>query len=105
MVSNRLLQAQGDNRRQLLYRNAARLLTPYFAWALIYLLMKVILHEQVRFTQEAPLWTILIGNNPAGQLWFLYVIFLLRLLTIYAVTPRNLRYWCAAGLAVSFLAP
>lgn len=105
MVGDKLLLVQGGSRHALLRRSAARLLIPYFAWALIYLPMKIVLHEQVRFAQTAPLWTILIGNNPAGQLWFLYVLFLLRLVTIYAITPQNLRYWCAAGLAVSFLAP
>ena len=45
------------------------------------------------------------GNNPAGQLWFLYVLYILSILTIFFATKRNIRPLCFIALIVSALAP
>lgn len=67
--------------------------------------MKLILKEQVRFQYEYSLWTILIGNNPDGQLWFLYVLFVFSVVTILFVNQGNLRWWCVITLGMSIVAP
>ena len=59
----------------------------------------------VRFEGSYSPWTILIGNNPAGQLWFLYVLFACSVVTILFVTRKTLKWWVIGTGAVSVLAP
>jgi peptidoglycan/LPS O-acetylase OafA/YrhL len=67
--------------------------------------MKMLMKEQVRFQYDYSLWTLLIGNNPDGQLWFLYVLFVLSIVSILFVNERNLKWWCAAAVCASVVAP
>lgn len=78
---------------------------PYFVWAIIYIPMKLIMKEQVRFQYKYSLWTILIGNNPDGQLWFLYVLFILSIVTIIFVNRDNLKWWCISAIGGSIVSP
>lgn len=104
MVGKRLLETDTAQQKILMKNRCRRLLVPYFTWAAIYMPMKAIMSEHVRFQQTAGIWTIFLGNNPAGQLWFLYVLFVLSAVTIFLVNKENLRWWCYAGLTVSFFA-
>ena len=103
IVSGRLVTAQ-EGKMELLGKRAKRLMVPYCSWAVVYLFMKAVLKEYVRF-EQAPLWTIIIGNNPAGQLWYAYVAFVLLTVAIFLVNPRNLPVWSVGAVIVSFLAP
>lgn len=105
MVSGRLLNAGESEKRKLLRQRAKRLMVPYFVWAIIYAPMKLLLKEHVRFAQKDSIWTIFLGNNPAGQLWFLYVLFILSVFTIFFVNQKSLNTWRIGGFIASFLAP
>lgn len=94
-----------SSRTELIKHRATRLMIPYFTWAVIYAPMKILMKEQVRFQNDYSLWTLLIGNNPDGQLWFLYVLFVLSVVSILFVNEKNLKWWCAAAVCASVAAP
>lgn len=104
LVCGKLLKAGRGERKSLLIGRAKRLLVPYATWAVIYIPIKLLMEDQVRF-EQAPIWTVLLGNNPAGQLWFLYVLFLLSVITLFFVYRRSLPVWCVIGGIASILAP
>lgn len=89
----------------LMRQKAKRLLIPYYAWAIIYTPMKWLMRDAVRFQYEYSPWTLLVGNNPDGQLWFLYVLFMLSVIAIWLINERNIRYWVVFGVMISFVAP
>ncbi len=103
IVSGSLVKANKE-KWSLFGKRAQRMMVPYFTWAVIYLIMKAVLKDYMRF-EPAPLWTIIIGNNPAGQLWYLYVAFVLLTVAIFLVNPQNLSVWCVGSAIVSFIAP
>lgn len=105
LVASKLIGGGTLSRRERIKRRATRLMIPYSVWAGIYSPMKRLLKEQVRFQQEYAWWTILIGNNPDGQLWFLYVLFLLSVVTILFVNEENLKWWSMIMICVSVVAP
>lgn len=94
-----------SSRSELIKHRATRLMIPYFTWAVIYEPMKMLMKEQVRFQYDYSLWTLLIGNNPDGQLWFLYVLFILSVVSILFVNEKNLKWWCIAAVCTSAAAP
>lgn len=67
--------------------------------------MKWLMRDAVRFQYEYSPWTLLVGNNPDGQLWFLYVLFMLSVIAIWFINERNIRYWVVFGVVISFVAP
>lgn len=103
IVSGNLVRADKD-KWGLFAKRAQRMMVPYCTWAVLYLIMKVFLKAYIRF-EPAPLWTIIIGNNPAGQLWYLYVAFVLLTVSIFLVDQKKLYVWFIGSVIVSFIAP
>ena len=103
LVSGKLLKVN-TGKAELIGKRAKRLMIPYLSWAVVYLIMKAVLKSYVRF-EPAPLWTIIIGNNPAGQLWYLYIAFVLLSVTVLFVNEKNITLWSIVTMVASFLAP
>lgn len=59
---------RGENKCQLIKSRIIRLMLPYFVWAIIYAPMKILMADSVRFQYDYQWWTLLVGNNPDGQL-------------------------------------
>ena len=83
---------------------AKRLLVPYFTIAILYLPFKILLS---RFANQpydiTGLWKILLGENPDGGLWFLYVLFLIQSTMCFFVYKRNLFSCLSVSLIISLL--
>lgn len=103
LVSGKVLTANARGRLEILKKRSLQLLVPYCTWAVIYLGMKLVFKDHIRF-DPAPLWTVALGNNPAGQLWFLYVFFLLTVLSLL-IREKTMNIWLVCGLIISFLVP
>ena len=88
----------------LIKQRAMRLLVPYFVWAFIYAPMKIILTDHVRNKYEYKWYTLFFGNSPNGQLWYLYLLFIVSVITILFVTKKNLPVITIIFLAVSMVA-
>lgn len=91
----------GGGIQHFIKRRFLRLMVPYFTWALIYTPVKMIMKEYVRFKTNANPLTLLLGNNPDGELWFLYVLFLLNVIAVILINNKNALYWMSGGLAIS----
>lgn len=79
---------------------------PYCVWAIIYIPLKIIMERFSRFGFDVKaLWTIVLGNNPNGQLWFLYVMFVLAVITILFVNKKNLCIAIVIAAVISFFSP
>ncbi len=89
----------------LLKERTIRLVIPYLTWAVIYLPMKVIMSEHVRFSSEYKWYSFFLGNNPDGQLWFLYVLFVISVFIILFVNQKNLTFFTIVFVIASFVAP
>lgn len=78
-----------------------RLIVPYFAMGLIYLPFRLLLQSIAR-TEFAvkDVWKILIGNNPDGALWYLYVLFMISLL-VFLLMKKDALY-VAFGISCVF---
>ncbi len=109
LVSSKMIEKNSPmklkNSGELLKQRAIRLMVPYFFWAIIYTIMKPLMKEQVRFQYSYSPWTILIGNNPAGQLWFLYVLFVFAIVVILCVKKQYLKWWTIMAITISIMAP
>ena len=95
-----------DDKLKSIKDKAQRLLIPYVAWAAIYLVLRVSLGRFARFEYSlSDIWTIALGNNPCGQMWFLYVLFVFSLVVILFINKRNVKILFAVAIAVSFFSP
>lgn len=68
-----------------------RLMIPYFIMGVLYLPFRIFLSKFARnefSLSEFPL--IFVGHNPDGALWFLYILFILALITCIISTKRNI---------------
>lgn len=90
---------------QLLKQRVVRLMLPYLTWAIIYLPMKALMSEHVRFSAQYKWYSFFLGNNPDGQLWFLYVLFLISVFMILFVTQKNIGIFTVIFMIVSVFAP
>lgn len=90
---------------ELLKQRLLRLMVPYCVWAVIYLPMKIIMAEHVRFSDEYKWYSFFLGNNPDGQLWFLYVLFVISIFMIFFVTSKNISALTILFMIGSILAP
>ena len=90
---------------ELIKQRLLRLMVPYCVWAVIYLPMKIIMAEHVRFSDEYKWYSFFLGNNPDGQLWFLYVLFVISIFMIFFVTSKNISALTILFMVGSILAP
>lgn len=107
LVSSKLIGGTENSKLkwQLLKQRAIRLMVPYFFWAVVYSIMKPLMKEQVRFQYSYAPLTILIGNNPEGQLWFLYVLFIVSAIVILCVRKQSLKWWTLMAIVISVVTP
>lgn len=107
IVYTKAVQAEGSIEKfQLIKKRAVRLMVPYFAWALLYTPLKIIMSGQARFSYDiADLWTLFIGNNPDGEMWFLYVLFVFSLIAILMVNKKNIHIYLVVFSLISFISP
>lgn len=85
-----------------LKNRAVRMLVPYFSWALLFIPLRVVFSGFTRFDYDfTKLYTILLGNNPCGQLWFLYVLFLFSSTAVLFATRRNIKFLLPVSFAVT----
>lgn len=54
---------------------------------------------------QIPWWSLLLGNNPDGELWFLYVLFLFSMVVIWIVNEKTEKILFASALIIIFFAP
>ena len=90
---------------ELIKQRAARLMIPYCVWAVIYLPMKFVMAEHVRFSSEYKWYTFFLGNNPDGQLWFLYVMFVASVIMILFTSEKNITAFAVVFMVISLFAP
>lgn len=94
--------ADSSQKINLLRKKFSRLLVPYFFVGICYLPLKVIFAQFANKSYDfGEFWKILIGVNPDGELWFLYVLFLTSAVAIiFSNRVSNLGLAVAAILAV-----
>lgn len=91
-VSAKILDMNRQDRRQYLFARARRLLIPYFTVGLIYIPVKLALSESaIKPFAAEDIWKLLIGQNPNVSLWFLYILFLIELVSILLVNNYSFR--------------
>ena len=85
-------------------KKAMRLLIPYFVIGAIFVPLRIIFGRFARFDYDmSKLYTVFLGNNPCGQLWFLYVLFFFSLTAILFSTKKNIKFLLIGSLAVTCL--
>ena len=82
-----------------------RLMISYFVWAIIYWPLKIVFVDLARNNTRIPWWSLLLGNNPDGELWFLYVLFVLSLVTIWVVNEKTEKILLVIALILTFFSP
>ena len=90
---------------ELLKQRLVRLMIPYCSWAVVYLPMKIVMSEHVRFSSEYKWYSFFLGNNPDGQLWFLYVLFVISVFMIFLVNTKNITLLTVVFVIGSLFAP
>lgn len=87
-------------------KKAMRLLVPYFVFGAIFIPLRIVFAEFARFSYDfSKLYTVFLGNNPCGQLWFLYVLFLYSIVAILFTTKKNIRYFTIGTLVLAIISP
>ena len=91
-VSAKILQMNRQERKRFTLSRARRLLVPYFAVGLIYIPVKLALSgSAIKPFTVKDIWKLLIGQNPDVSLWFLYILFLIELISALLVNTYNFR--------------
>ena len=91
-VSAKILTMNRRERGSYIISRARRLLIPYFMIGLIYIPIKLKMSDvAVKPFTTGDIWKILIGQNPDVSLWFLYILFLIELISALVVNTYNFR--------------
>lgn len=90
---------------ELFKQRALRLMIPYCVWAVIYLPMKAIMSDHVRYADEYKWYSFFLGNNPDGQLWFLYVLFIASIIMLFLSNTKNITALTIIFMLLSVFAP
>lgn len=78
-----------------------RLLVPYFAMGILYLPFRIIMSSIARNQYNiSDFWKILIGENPDGALWFLFVLFIYSVLAGWITTMKNINFTIVVSAVV-----
>lgn len=93
------------SKRELIVKRTKRLMIPYFVAGILYFLMKMgiakIKHFQ--YNEAKNLWKMFIGTNPSLSLWFLYVLFVLSIISILFVKEKRIIYITLIAIIISIL--
>lgn len=105
MLSGKILRLASLGDRVVYLRDRfLRLMVPYFVIALLYLPFKILLS---RFANQpydiSGIWEIMLGENPDGGLWFLYVLFLIQVAMCFIVRKHNLRFSLVISMLLAVL--
>ena len=95
---------KNDKRKQT-QSKIERLVIPYFVWAIIYSPLKIVFANLARNNVQTPWWSLLLGNNPDGELWFLYILFLLSMVAIWILNEKNEKILFVLALVSTFFSP
>ncbi len=90
---------------ELFKQRASRLMIPYCVWAVIYLPMKFLMSDYVRYKTEYKWYSFFLGNNPDGQLWFLYVMFIAAIIMLFLSNTKNITTLTIVFMLLSVFAP
>lgn len=91
-VSAKILGMDKGQRVSYVLSRARRLLVPYFAIALIYIPVKLKLSDvAVKPFSAGDIWKLFLGQNPDVSLWFLYILFVIELISALFVNTYNFR--------------
>lgn len=81
-----------------------RLMVPYFVIAFLYLPFKILLSQFANQPYDiSGIWYILLGENPDGGLWFLYVLFLIQVVMCFCIRKYNLLRFLFLSVLVAIL--
>lgn len=107
LVSAGIVKKIGANEKlREIKKKAMRLLVPYFVFGAIFIPLRVVFAEFARFSYDfTKLYTVFLGNNPCGQLWFLYVLFLFSLIAILFATEKNITWLLIPAAIVTLVSP
>lgn len=106
LVSKKLLTTNKNEKIEALKNRFIRLMVPYFVFAVIYIPLRIIMAEYSRFSYDfTKLYTVFLGNNPNGELWFLYVLFWFSIVAILFANKKNIKYITIIALAVTLCSP
>lgn len=85
---------------------AKRLMIPYFFVGIMFIPINILMsgYKRNTFTLGSTA-TIFLGNNPEGELWFLYVLFVFSVFAIFVVNKKTVKYVAAAALIISCASP
>ncbi len=79
------------NIRDYIHKRIVRLLIPYITMGFVYVPFRMVLSKIARSEFEIrDMWKILIGQNPDGSLWFLYMLFIISVLAVLFVKKKNI---------------
>ncbi len=91
-VSAKILTMNRKERGSYILSRARRLLIPYFVIGLIYIPVKLKMSDvAVKSFTTGDIWKLLIGQNPDVSLWFLYILFLIELISALVLNTFNFR--------------
>lgn len=106
LVSKKLLTTNKNEKIEALKNRFIRLMVPYFVFAVIYIPLRIIMAEYSRFSYDfTKLYTVFLGNNPNGELWFLYVLFWFSIVAILFANKKNIKFITVFALAVTLCSP
>lgn len=78
------------NKHEFIKKRALKLLVPYFTMGIIYIPLRLFMSKYARNPfLISDSWKILIGQNPDGSLWFLYMLFLISVVTIFTFNEKT----------------
>ncbi|MDO4975929.1 MAG: acyltransferase family protein [Eubacteriales bacterium] len=103
-VSVKILSYEGKEYGSFLKKRACRLLIPYFVVGILYLPLKYLLSQFARKPYDfANCWRLILGENPNTTLWFLYILFLVSVLTLLLVRKNTLHIFLIFAAVLSVL--
>jgi len=78
------------NRPEFIKKRALKLLVPYFTMGIIYIPLRLFMAKYARNPFSiGDSWKILVGQNPDGSLWFLYMLFLISVVTLFTLNEKS----------------
>ena len=108
LVSRSQIMAKGETIAASLKKRFRRLMIPYLFVGLCYAPMKYMLSSFANKPYDfSQIWQIVIGNNPDGELWFLYALFVITVIAClarYRISKLGLLFLAALAMLAPSLA-